>query len=136
MARRDSLLQGQATISFILLLGGIIMEVAIAGALVMYFAGNAGAQEQFLARARTAAYAGIRDAQLKIMRNKELPVSSYTFFVGKDVASTTIARTVLAGTYRYDVHAQGIALRRVYPMYATFFVDETTGIVSLQSLQE
>ena len=62
---------GQATLSFILLAGGIILEIAIAGSFITYFLSASGLSERLSARAYVAAEAGIRDAQIKITRNKD-----------------------------------------------------------------
>lgn len=133
-------LRGQATLSFIILVGGVLIEIAIAGSLVAYFLNNAGLSERLAARAYTAALSGVRDAQIKITRNKELVTitpMNYTFVVGSDSALVIIGRTTgFDETYQYTVTAQGMAATRVRTLVATIVVHQDTGLLALQSVRE
>ena len=62
---------GQATLSFILLVSGVVLEVAVAGSFITYFLNSAGFGERLSARALAAAQAGVGDATLQVVRNKE-----------------------------------------------------------------
>lgn len=132
---------GQATLSFVLLIAGIILEVAIAGSIVSYFLSVSGFGERLAARALAAAGAGIEDAKMQIARNKEfaaLGATSYTFTVGSDTAGVTVSRTVddQNGTYLYTVVASGVASSRERRLSATLVVKQVSGAVELTSLVE
>lgn len=132
---------GQATLSFILLVSGVILEVAIAGSFVAYFFSASGYGERVSSRALAAARAGLEDAQIQVARNKEYgggsPVS-YSFAVGDDVAEVTVSRTVDSGanTYLFSITAVGTAFTRERQLIATMVVDRTSGVARLQELRE
>ncbi len=132
---------GQATLSFILLVSGVILEVAIAGSFVAYFFSASGYGERVSARALAAARAGVEDAQIQIARNKEYGggnTVSYSFSVGDDVAEVTVSRTTDSGanTYVYTITAVGTAFTRERRLVATMAVNRTTGVARLQGLSE
>ena len=130
---------GQATLSFILLVGGIIVEIALAGLFITYFLSTSGAGERFSVRALAAAHTGIRDAQLRIVRNKDFAPGTYTFTVGSDSASVTIARTPpdpITQTYLYTITSVGTAFTRRKKLVALMVVNTVTGFAQLQSLTE
>src|SRR3989344_953090 len=101
--------RGQMTLPFVLLIGGIIVEVAIAGAFVTYFLSNSGYGERLSMRATAASESGVRDAMIRITQNKELVAdatkTSYTVYVSQDnnndSALVVISRTTSGGIYRY-----------------------------------
>ena len=70
--------RGQITLPFILLVGGIIVEIAIAGLFTAYFLSSANLGERLATRAASAAYSGIQDAMVKITRNKEFGNQTYS----------------------------------------------------------
>ncbi|MDP3974877.1 MAG: hypothetical protein Q8P88_01125 [Candidatus Jorgensenbacteria bacterium] len=132
---------GQATLSFILLVSGVILEVAIAGSFVAYFFSASGFGERVSARALAAARAGLEDAQIQVARNKEYGTGStvqYSFSVGDDVADVTVSRTTDSAhnTYLFSITAVGTAFTRERKLVATMVVDQTTGIARLQVLRE
>lgn len=127
---------GQATLSFVLLVGGIIMEIAIAGSLIAFFSSGSGLGERLSARAFNTAQAGIRDAELKIVRNKELCSSCvYSFPVGSDTANVTVARAddIPNNAYVYTVTSLGTAANRQKKFVAVMSVDRTSGVVQLRT---
>jgi uncharacterized protein (UPF0333 family) len=133
---------GQMTLPFVLLIGGIIVEITIAGAFVTYFLSSSGYGERLSIRASAAAESGIRDAMVKITQNKEwdpvpptyiLQVSSET----NDSASLQITRTIPDTThYKYEIISLGTAGSRQKKFVATVFVDTATGEVQLESIRE
>lgn len=132
-------LRGQATLSFVLLVGGIIVEIAIAGSLVAFFSSGSGLGERLSARAFNAAQAGIRDVQLKIARDKDFCNScSYSFPVGGDTVSMTVVRAddLPNNLYIYTVTAVGTAANRQKKFVAVINVDRTSGLSQLRSYQE
>ena len=62
---------GQIALPFILLVGGLIVEIVIAGLLVSFFVSASALGERLSVRALAAANAGIDDAIVRISSNKE-----------------------------------------------------------------
>src|SRR3989344_1297682 len=85
---------GQIALPFILLVSGIILEIAVAGSFVSYFMTTAGAGDRLLVRATSAAQSGARDAILRVSQNKEYAASgaSYTLNVGSDSTAIVVSR--------------------------------------------
>lgn len=134
-------MRGQATLSFILLVSGVILEVAIAGSFVAYFFSVSGYGERVSARALAAARAGLEDAQIQVARNKEYgggSTATYSFAVGDDVAAVTVSRTTDGSnhTYLFSITAVGTAFTRERRLVATMVVDQTSGVARLQGLSE
>ena len=134
-------MRGQATLSFILLVSGVILEVAVAGSFVAYFFSASGYGERVSARALAAARAGLEDAEIQVARNKEYgggSTATYSFSVGDDVAEVTVSRTTDSpnNTYLFTITAVGTAFTRERRLLATMVVDRTSGVARLQSLSE
>jgi hypothetical protein len=131
---------GQATLSFVLLVAGIVIEAAIAGSFVTYFLSTSGSGERLSSRAFAAAMAGVRDIELKVVRDKDFAGSgprSYSFSVGADTASLAVSRAAPDATsYVYTATSTGTAVSRSRRLVAIFIVDQATGLVSLSSVDE
>lgn len=132
---------GQLTLPFVLLIGGIIVEVAIAGAFVTYFLSSSGYGERLSIRAAAAAESGIRDAMVRITQNKEfLPNTGITSYSithdNNDTAIIIINRADSGNIYKYTVESLGTAVSRQKKFSAIIAVDGTTGQIELQSIQE
>lgn len=134
---------GQMTLPFVLLIGGIIVQVAIAGAFVTYFLSNSGYGERLSVRAAASAESGIRDAMVKITQNKEFLSdggnTSYSVSVSNetnDTALITVMRETANGKYLYTVTSLGTAVSRQKKYTARIFVTPITGQVELESIQE
>lgn len=128
-------LRGQATLSFILLVSGLILEIAIAGTFVTYVLSTASLGERLYARAFTAAYSGIRDAQMRIVRNKGYS-GAYTFMSDADEAFITVAGAPVGSGYQYTATSTGAAGSRRRTLVAIIVVDQVSGLVELRSLDE
>ena len=137
--------QGQMTLPFILLISGIVVEIAIAGAFVTYFLSTSGYGERLAVRAETAARSGVNDAFARVMQNKDFSISScvtpYTYIIaagGGDTAQISLCRTtdVTTNKYTFSITSVGIAASHQKKFVATLLVDQTTGQVELQSLTE
>ncbi|MFH0806561.1 MAG: hypothetical protein V1885_02450 [Candidatus Brennerbacteria bacterium] len=132
---------GQATLSFILLVSGVILEVAIAGSFVAYFFSASGYGERVSSRALAAARAGLEDAQIQLARNKEYGDGStvnYSFAIGDDTAEVMVSRATdnNANAYVFTITAVGTAFSRERQLVGTMVVDRTSGIARLQGLYE
>lgn len=138
--------KGAVTLPVVLLIGGLIMEMAIAGAFLAYFLGQSGFGTKLSAEAFAAAQSGIEDAKLKIVRDKNFTVSSnsYDLTVGNRSAEVTVCKnfrtvssacdTAMSG--KYEITSLGSALTKRRQLRAIFYVDDLTGEVKLESLEE
>ncbi len=132
---------GQATLSFILLVSGVILQIAVAGAVVTYFLSSSKFSERLSLRALAAAQAGVRDAEVRISRDNNYASTGsdiYSFPVGSDTVTVTVSRTsdIPDNVYLYTVSSIGTALLRQKKLVGSFAVDQTTGVMSLMSLNE
>jgi len=128
---------GQAALPTVLLIGSVITEIAIAGALIAFVLSNAGLNERLSAQALVAAQSGVEDAIAKIAVNEDFSSSGYSFLVDNRQANVTIEKDPLGyplGTDR--IISSGIALNHQRTLEAIVIVDRTTGKVDLQSTVE
>jgi len=135
---------GQITLPFVLLISGIILEIAIAGSFVAYFLSTSGYGDRLAERASIAAHSGVRDALVRITGNKEFTSAlcsspyTYTVPVESDSAAVSVCRTTdsVTHSYVYTITSVGTAVSREKKFVAVLLVDQTTGQVSLQSTTE
>jgi hypothetical protein len=132
--------RGQATLSFIILIGGVILQVAIAGSVVGYFSTSSRFSERLSTRAMAAATAGLRDGQIRISRDRNYAASptSYSFDVGTDTVEVSISRVAddANGVYIYTVSSVGTALARKKRLVGTIFANQNNGLLELKSVEE
>jgi hypothetical protein len=132
--------RGQATLSFIILIGGVILQVAIAGSVVGYFSTSSRFSERLSTRAMAAATAGLRDGQVRISRDLDYAISptSYSFAVGTDTVEVSISRVAddANGVYIYTVSSVGTALARKKRLVGTIFANQSNGLLELKSVEE
>jgi uncharacterized protein (UPF0333 family) len=137
---------GAVTLPVVLLIGGLIMEMAIAGAFLAYFLSQSGFGVKLSAEAFSAAQSGIEDAKLKIVRDKNFTVSPnpYDLTIGNRTAEITVCKnfrtvsmacdTAMSG--KYEITSLGSAMAKRRQLRAIFYVDDATGEVKLESLEE
>lgn len=131
---------GQAALPTILLVGGIIIEIAIAGILIAFILSNSGWGERLSAQALAAAKAGAEDALLKITVDKNFSAPApdgYSFLVDNRVVKVIVIKDP-AG-YPSGVHqiiSLGKALGRQRKLETILVVDSDTGKVDLKSTRE
>jgi len=131
--------RGQMSLPVILIISGVFVEIAIAGAFIVGFMISSGQGERLSVRAIAAAEAGIRDSFIKIARDKDfLPeINPYVFTVNEDSASVFVEKTPLDANYTsYQITATGIAGTRQRKLTASLLVDNNTGETKLQSAEE
>ncbi len=128
----------QIALPFILLISGIIIEIVVAGSLTSYFASGSGFSERLQVRASSAAYSGINDALVQVAKNKDFGATnpSYGVNVNGDTATVTFQSTLTNGYYTYTVTSLGVAGTRQAKVVAVVIVNNSTGEVQLQSLNE
>lgn len=131
--------KGQATLAFILLVSGIIIEVAIFGSIIAFNFNRAALSEQLSLRALSAAHSGIYDARLMISRNKDLGDNfSYNFDINESTVFLELTRATDEGAnlYLYTVNSKGVVKGRERTVEALIAVNRTTGSVEIKSLEE
>lgn len=129
--------RGQMSLPVILIISGIFVEIAIAGAFIVGFMISSGQGERLAVRALAAAEAGIRDAFIKVARDKSFPPGSYALSVGEDSATIEVSRTPVGSQfYEYDIVVTGIAGTRQRQLSSSLLIDNNTGETKLQSVEE
>ena len=124
--------RGQAALSFVFLVVTIIILVATTLALAVTSFLNSTFGFQASERAAAVAAAGVDDALIQLIRNKDFSdVSGYTVPVGGGSATVTVTRLAGQATI-VSVGALSIYQRRVR---AVVSVDPTTGRVTILSRQ-
>lgn len=130
--------KGQATLAFVILISGLILEIAVAGAIVTYFISTSGMGERLSARAFSVASSGIRDAQIRLVRLGSLcgDLQPYSFNIDKDTATISSSRVIVGGSCEYTITALGVAGTRQRKLVAVLLKDATTGLAELRSVNE
>ena len=127
-----------ATLPVILLVGGLIVEIGITGAFIAYFLNQSGFGIKLSEEALAAARAGIQDATIRIVRDKNFNPSPnpYTLTIGNRSAQVTICKDTCAGTDKFQVDSLGIAFNKRRKIRAVIYVNSLTGEVKLESERE
>ncbi len=129
--------RGISTLPTMLLLGGIIIEIAIASAFLTYYFNVTNYAARLSAEALAAARAGVDDALIQLVRNKNFTAypDPYTVEVtGGRVASVTVCKDVcLLG--KTDVVSVASAANKKSKIEAIVTID-ADGKVSVDSLRE
>ncbi len=133
--------RGQATLSFILLVSGVVLQIALAGSVVTYFLSSSKFSERLSLRALAAAQAGVRDAEIRVSRDNNyaaLGNITYSFDVGSDTVSVTVSRTSdnPNNAYVYTVTSIGTASLRKKKLVGVIVADQTTGLLHVKSIEE
>ena len=121
-----------------MLVGGIIVEIALAGVFTAYFLSAANLGDKLATRAASAAYSGIQDAMVKITRDKEYGTRSYPLPVKDDTANINITKSddPGGGAYVYTIESVARAGSRQKKFVATLVVNNISGKTALQSIEE
>ncbi len=127
--------RGQAVLSFVFLIGTIILSISLTVALLAYSFLSSGYGFQASNRAMALASAGAEDALLKLARNKDFSaVSPYSVPVGNDSASVTVAQnSPVSGQAKIISTATIVFQQRKIQVVVS--VDSVTGQISLFSWQ-
>jgi hypothetical protein len=131
-------LTGQATLAFIILISGLILEIAVAGSFVTYFLSSSGMGERLSVRALSVASSGIRDAQIRLVRLGSLcgDLSPYSFSIDQDIANISSSRELVGENCEYTITSLGAAGTRQRKLVAVLLMDTTTGLAELRSVNE
>lgn len=124
--------RGQATLSLVLLIGGIASAIVIGITLVSITMIGTGFGADAQQRARAAALAGIEDGAMRLTRNGS-DAGSYSFASGPITTNVVIYANTPGPGYA-AVFSEAVASARRSRLYAVYSVDPVTGIPTQVSL--
>ena len=119
-----------------LFIGGIIVEIALAGAFISYYLSQSGFGVKMSAEALAAADAGVQDALIKIIRDKNFSSAGYNLTVGNRSANIVVCKDSCSGTGKHKITSTGTAMLKRRKIEAIVNVNSTTGEVKIESVQE
>lgn len=137
--RRTS--RGIASLPAILLFGGIIIEIGIAGAFLLFYLNTNIYGARLTNEASLAAQSGIDDAVLRLTLNNTWAGESYSLAVGSRSVDVTVCKATCpasspVGIGKYYITSTGNALTRRSRLVSIVSVDDITGLVSIDSIKE
>jgi len=129
---------GFASLPVILLIGGMLVELGITGAFIAYFLSQSGLGVRLSQDALSAAQAGVQDALIRIVRDKNFNPSSnpYAISVGNSSAQITVCKDTCAGSNKFQIDSLGTAFNKKRKIRAIIGVNNLTGEVKLESENE
>lgn len=130
--------RGVAALPTILVVTGVIAEIAIAGAFLAFIFIRSGLAARLTAEATAASRAGVQDALLQLVRDKNLN-TSYTLTVGSYSTAVTVTKDndcAITSTGRTCIVSIATALTRQKKFQAVTSVDAVTGEVRIISFSE
>lgn len=134
--------RGIASLPVVLLLGGIIVEAAIAGAFVLYFISSDVYGDRLNTQAFELARSAVDDGILRVMSNPNCGIDAsgcpnpYTISTGGASATVTICKDTCPGQGSgiTQITAVGSALTKRHTLVATLSVSSTLPLVTVQSI--
>jgi len=140
---RDSLFfirnsnSGIAVLPVMLLVGAIIVEIAIVGAVLAFYGSTSNLAIRASQEALFTARAGVGDALLKVVRDKDfITITPYTISVNSGAATTTASVTAIDSGSRKIITATSTVVNRTKTVQAIVNIDQTTGKVDIVSFEE
>lgn len=129
--------EGIAALPTMLLLGGLVVEIIIGVTATSYIFVQSEFGYRLSSEAFMAARAGIEDAIMKVVLNKNFTSSPYTLAVGNYSADVNICgNPPCAAIGKFKITSLGKAQSRRRNLQAILNVDSVTGEVRLESLKE
>lgn len=135
LAPRSTLLaskRGQAALSLIFVIGGIVFVIGITTAFVVTSFLQSTYGFEAANRALAVAGAGVGDAFLQLIRNKDFSSSGYSIPVGEVQVNVTVAQASGKAT----ITAQATVARSTRKVQAVVSINSTTGEITLLSQEE
>lgn len=126
--------RGQAALSIVFLIGGIVFVAGISISLFAFSFLNAGFGFEAVQRITAANAAGISDALMRLDRSKIFSSAGYTIPVGEDTVTVTVTQGQPA-TNQATITAQTSLRFRSRTTQAVVQVHPTTGQLTLLSIQ-
>ncbi len=122
---------GIVALSVTLLLSAVIVEIAVIGAIIAYTLTNANYNARLGSEAIAAARAGLADAMMKIVRDKNWSsIVPYSLSVGGGSVDVTVVKDSPSVGKR-EIIATGKAFTRRQKIRAIVDVNDVTGVVRL-----
>ncbi len=133
-----------ASLPAILMLGAVIVEVAVASVFLLTYLNGSVYGTRLSNQSLAAARAGINDAILRVILDKNINQLDYTVTLEGATASVAICKDIFfhcdgsatTATGKDQIVATGTALTREHRVIAILSVDSTTGLVTIDSLQD
>lgn len=139
---------GSAALPTIILIAGIVLEVAIAGALVAYYLSESGVGAKNSAEAFQSAQTGIQDATIKALRGQFPSPPNYELTIdSRRKAEIVVCRNLKynssgndcsggANLGKIEIASLGRAGLKSRRLFAVLNVDSTSGEIRAESLTE
>lgn len=127
-------LRGVSALPMILLIGGIVIEFAVAIGFLMFLINNTNFGARLSAEALVAARAGIDDGIRRVIRNMSYN-TTYDLTVGSRAVTVAIAANTPT-TNKTRIVATGSAGTRQRQLVAVLQIDPITGEVVIESITE
>ncbi|MDP2855962.1 MAG: hypothetical protein Q8N90_02440 [bacterium] len=126
---------GVTLLPLVIMMGLIIMELGIAIAFVVYWSNSSSYGSRLAQEALFGARAGIDDAVLRLIRNKDMDSTQYVFTAG---ARTQVSVTINNDLINYQAAITSIStvLLRQKKYQAVVSINPETAVVSVISLTE
>lgn len=132
--------RGVASLPAIILFGGLMVEMGLAGAFLIYYLNNSLYGTRLSQAALVSAQAGIEDGVLKVVLDKNCPnincPASYSITTESGSADITICKDTCSGAGTTEITSIGISLTRKHKIVAIVSVNSNTGLVTKQSVTE
>lgn len=132
--------KGVASLPAIILFGGLMIEIGIAGALLIYYLNSSLYGTRLSQTALTVAQTGIDDGILKVILDKDCPnvmcPASYTITTENGSAEVTICKDTCSGSGTTQITSVGSALTKKHKIVAILNVNDTTGLITRESITE
>jgi hypothetical protein len=123
-----------------LLFGGIIIEIAIASAFLVFYLNSTIYGTRLGNEALAAARAGIDDAILQVILDKDCPnatcPASYSIDIENRSVDITICKDTCQGSDTHEIIATGKALTRRHKIVAILNTNPQTGLIGIESIKE
>lgn len=135
---------GVAALPTMLLIGGIIAEIGIAGAFISYLYSQSSFGIRLSEEALSAAQSGIQDAIIKIIRNKDFSSAGYNLTINNKSANIIVCKDSRSASINCDtlnsgkseITSTGAALTKRKKLRAIVNVNSSTGEVKVESVNE
>lgn len=132
--------RGVASLPAIILFGGLMVEMGLAGAFLVYYLNNSLYGTRLSQAALVSAQAGIEDGILKVVLDKSCPnincPATYSLSTDSGTADVTICKDSCSGAGTTQITSTGNALTRRHRIVAILTVNSTTGLVTKESVTE
>lgn len=130
--------RGIAVLPVMLLIGSIIIEIAIVGGILAFFASTSNLAIRASQEALFTARAGVEDALIKIVRDKDFIPSAnpYTLSINSGAATTTATISITSPATQRTIIATSTVIHRTKTIKAKVNVDSTTGKVTIVLFEE